>query len=52
VVEAQEPTGSIDDHADRVEANRVRGGAITGLLVQPSRRKTTHPCALTAAQPR
>jgi hypothetical protein len=52
VVEAEQPIGLIDDHADRVEADRVRRGPIAGLLVQPRRGETAYPRALTTAQPR
>src|SRR6185437_915531 len=52
VVKAQEPVGTVHDHADRVEADRVGLGTRVGVLVEPGARKALQACALAELQPR
>jgi len=52
VVEAHKPVLGVDDHPDRVEADRVGGWSNVLLVVQPRDGKATKADALTRAQPR
>lgn len=52
MVDAQEAVLAVDDHADRVETDRLGPGPRAAALVQPSVRKASQPLALSDAQPR
>jgi hypothetical protein len=52
MVESQQLVGSVDDDADRVEADRVGSWTSAGALVQPRARKSSHTRALTELEPR
>src|SRR5665213_4136479 len=50
VVEADQAVFGVEDHADRVEADRVGGGADVLLLAQPGGGESAQTGALTRAQ--
>src|SRR5450759_4709465 len=52
VVEAQQSVGAVDDHADRIEADRVGPRTRVGVLVEPCARQLPQACALAELQPR
>jgi hydroxymethylpyrimidine/phosphomethylpyrimidine kinase len=51
VIEADQPVGLVDDHADRVEAKRAHGATLAGLILQPRHREASQPTALAGTQP-
>jgi hypothetical protein len=52
MVEAQQPIVRVDDHSERIEANRVGFGTRMGVLVKPCACQPSQASALAELQPR